>query len=485
MAMAAPVVISDIPEKGAVLDPTVHNELPMAGSPRVRIKHMRYAASLGLPTFQLGTPQTGPIAIVGLGPSLNDTWEEIAKFDHILTVSGAHQFLIQRGIVPTWHSELDTRPHKIEAMGLPHKDVHYLIGATVHPKMWDHLKGYHVTLFYPLSSNPVIIRDIPRGEWCVSAGGSVGNKAVVIARMLGFTDMRLFGFDSCIRNGIAHAIAHPNPVRPEYIQPCVVNGRTFLTTKPLLSYAQIALRLTDRLSDTKFTFYGDGLLQEMYKTHVRTEDPILFASKKGILITPAYRDLLRQFHAQRPTFGTGASDANRDRLAQTVKDLMKALDAKTVLDYGCGKGTLADDLDFPIWEYDPAIPGKDRDARPAEIVICVDTLEHVEPECLPDVLRDLQRVTQKLVYFEIRLTQAKRVLPDGRNAHLIQQSEDWWLEQLDKHFVLIRAFKIESDEPSDEGSVADLFVWAGAFNDEKYNTIPGGRLSVSLTPLEL
>src|SRR6266446_2438816 len=50
-----------------------------------------------------------PIAIVCFGPSLNDTWEKIRDFKYIMTCSGAHKFLIDRGIIPTWHAEVDPR----------------------------------------------------------------------------------------------------------------------------------------------------------------------------------------------------------------------------------------------------------------------------------------------------------------------------------------------------------------------------------------
>jgi len=59
-------------------------------------------------------------------------------------------------------------------------------------------------------------------------------------------------------------------------------------------------------------------------------------------------------------------------------------------------------------------------------VVCGDVLEHVEPECLDDVLAELRRVTQEVGLFVVHLTAAKKTLPDGRNAHLIQQPADWW-----------------------------------------------------------
>ena len=459
-----------------ILDWQERYEVSTAGSPRCRIEHLRHAIRRVPKRFELGTRQPGPIAVVGFGPSLLDTWSEIKGFSHVLTVSGAHRFLIERGIIPTWHSEVDTRPHKVEAMGAPHLDVKYLVGSSASPKLLDHLQGFNVTLFHPLSKNSDIIREIPRDEWAVAGGGSVGNKALVIARMLGFREIHVFGFDSSLKDGTAHAAGHPNPPHASHLSPCVVAGQTFQTTKPLLAYAQAALRIVNKVSDAQFTFHGTGLLQTMAQHHTRVADPSIVAAKKAPVVTPAYRDLLRELHERDSHFGVGGSDENRDRVVATVKDLMELAGAQTVLDYGCGKGALADDLDFPIWEYDPAIPGKDRDARPADLVICTDVLEHVEPECLPAVLQDLKRVTKKVAYFEIRLTKARRVLLDGRNAHLLQESADWWRQQLDKYLVVVRAFQVETED------VADVYLWAVPRSTSPAE-VPEG--AVTLTPVVL
>src|SRR5688572_7355831 len=79
------------------------------------------------------TLKEDPVAIVAFAPSLNETWEELRKFKYIITCSGAHKFLIERGIIPTWHVDLEPREHKIKLLGEPHKDVQYLIASTIHP----------------------------------------------------------------------------------------------------------------------------------------------------------------------------------------------------------------------------------------------------------------------------------------------------------------------------------------------------------------
>src|SRR4051812_16025100 len=61
--------------------------------------------------------RTEPCAIVCYGPSLNDTWEQVKSFRYVLSCSGAHQFLIERSIIPTWHIDVDPRKHKMALIG--------------------------------------------------------------------------------------------------------------------------------------------------------------------------------------------------------------------------------------------------------------------------------------------------------------------------------------------------------------------------------
>ena len=73
-----------------------------------------------------------------------------------------------------------------------------------------------------------------------------------------------------------------------------------------------------------------------------------------MLISPAYRSLNEQMHAD-PDFGTSGH-----LFGAVVRELLAGDPAiKTVLDYGCGKGTLRKSAIGPEWrEYDPAVPGK-------------------------------------------------------------------------------------------------------------------------------
>lgn len=151
-------------------------------------------------------------------------------------------------------------------------------------------------------------------------------------------------------------------------------------------------------------------------------------------ISEEYADLNRQLHAENEDYGSGSW-----RHAQKVLDLRRDTESETVLDYGCGKGALKMALGNPEWmrEYDPAVAGKDERPQIADLVICTDVLEHIEPELLDNVLLHIVRVTAKAALLIIATRPAKKTLADGTNAHKIIENAEWWRTKLEEKFFLL------------------------------------------------
>ena len=152
-----------------------------------------------------------------------------------------------------------------------------------------------------------------------------------------------------------------------------------------------------------------------------------------MLITEEYKEEQRKLHIDRPDYGVASVS-----FAPMVTAIINKMQFSEILDYGCGKGRLGESINpdhrMKIWQYDPGIEGVDEEPEPCEFVTCIDVLEHIEPELIDNVLDDLKRVVIDMGYFTIHCGPAVKVLSDGRNAHLIQESYQWWLPKLWERF---------------------------------------------------
>ncbi|HSN41070.1 MAG TPA: methyltransferase domain-containing protein [Burkholderiales bacterium] len=157
---------------------------------------------------------------------------------------------------------------------------------------------------------------------------------------------------------------------------------------------------------------------------------------QNALISEEYRKLQQQLH-QNPNYGVASV-----HYAPLVAQVLDAVGASELLDYGAGKGRLGQTLrqhikrPLTIHHYDPAIPDWSAAPQPCGFVACIDVLEHIEPDLIDNVLDDLKRVLAGVGVFTVHTEPAVKVLADGRNAHLIQQPPAWWLPKLMERFEL-------------------------------------------------
>lgn len=111
----------------------------------------------------------------------------------------------------------------------------------------------------------------------------------------------------------------------------------------------------------------------------------------------------------------------------------------SLLDYGCGKGYILAQLkeNYPntiCVGYDPAIPMfSNLNNQTFNCVFSNDVLEHIEPEYLDQVLMHINNLAESFIWLRIDTLPARKVLPDGRNAHLILEQPEWWLDQIRTH----------------------------------------------------
>jgi hypothetical protein len=161
------------------------------------------------------------------------------------------------------------------------------------------------------------------------------------------------------------------------------------------------------------------------------------------MISNEYKKILTDIHDSSP-FG------KRSKLPAHLESFIEEINPNSILDFGCGKGRLVSTLTekYPtklISGYDPGNTSYDRslDDVNVDLLISSDVLEHIEPEYLDETLKYLS-TKSRYIYHLIALSPAKLILPDGRNAHLILESNVWWREKfLDLNYTIIKEDYLE------------------------------------------
>lgn len=168
--------------------------------------------------------------------------------------------------------------------------------------------------------------------------------------------------------------------------------------------------------------------------------------------SPRYRELnalYRQMHEQ------GAHGSAPEQTfpglslppqAGAIKQLIDRFGARTILDYGCGKGlqyqpmSLKNEATGESWPdmrhfwgvqsitcYDPAYePFMTLPEGRFDGVICTDVLEHCPQEDMAWILEELFAYARGFVFANIACYPAKKTLPNGENAHCTIQPPQWW-----------------------------------------------------------
>ena len=224
----------------------------------------------------------GVLSIICYGPSLRDTWQYIKR--PIMTISGAHDFLIKRGVIPDYHVDCDPRDDKIEQIGPPHKDVIYCMATCCHPKMWEHLAGHNVQLWHLHNDKHTEdwVRLNDPGANMLGGGSTAGMRALEVASMLGFRKFEIHGMDnSSDANGQRHAGPHNGKAQNEIS--VFIDGVGFKSSPQMVEAAKEMITFIQNY-DAEIVFHGHGLTQAMvnhYTKRFRTVDPSTYRQKES------------------------------------------------------------------------------------------------------------------------------------------------------------------------------------------------------------
>jgi len=128
-----------------------------------------------------------------------------------------------------------------------------------------------------------------------------------------------------------------------------------------------------------------------------------------------------------------------------IQALVAATGAKSLLDYGAGKGRVYAQRNIKLHDgrvipsvqdylgvdhiacYDPAVPAHwNFPSERFDGVISTDALEHCPQEDMPWIVEEMFSAARKFVYANVASYPAQKRLPNGENAHATQQPAQWW-----------------------------------------------------------
>ena len=149
------------------------------------------------------------------------------------------------------------------------------------------------------------------------------------------------------------------------------------------------------------------------------------------LISKEYKEKIVAFHTKR---GWGGPISKH--IPFLIHKYMALSQANSILDYGAGSSLFKEKMDqqypnakFNIHEYEPGIIGKDEDPPVCDATVCLDVLEHIEPNKIDNVLQHIYDKTNKWAYVMICCIPSRKTFSDGQNLHLLIRESNWWLEK--------------------------------------------------------
>jgi hypothetical protein len=413
-----------------------------------------------VPNLRGSIYQEATMVFVAGGPSLNKFVDEIKakcsdpRYD-VYTSNNTCKWMLVNGMKPKYHVIIDPMERKKIDLEYEAEDVTMVLGLQCHPAVFDEAKARNRKALKFLAASTTrknsTVSDAEAAQAAVTpknpeliaiGGGSMcGTRMIYLAAALGYRRLEFYGLDGCsdmLPNGVVNNYAYPKPRGETIIEVEAANGRKFHSTVSFARQADELVKLLENLPGLDVEIHGDSFMSNqlaMYKE---------LHKNAPYRMSEAYKALQEGFHDVTPSYGTSGSE-HASRVFLGAAQIAKKYGSCDVLDYGCGKETLRLSIEesFPsvggvrVIGYDPGRKGYDAEPKPADMVVCTDVMEHIEPECVDAVLRHICELTKHVAIIDVALTPAQKILPDGRNAHICLKSKDWWLSFIKKYFVLI------------------------------------------------
>lgn len=245
---------------------------------------IRSSIRRGHPQMRPGPLRPDRICLVGSGPSLNDSLDELRQLVWdgalLVTVNGAYNWCLKRNLRPQTQIVMDARPSNARFVEPSAPKCSYVIASQCHPDVWDAVAGReNVWIFHAAVKSPGSVSDeldaYYGGQWMPVAGGTtVTSRALMLLRQCGYLRFDLFGIDCCWMDTAHHAFEQPeNDVDRRSLISAGANGqpetmREFWVSTWMLRQCEDLLTLCQPAAYGKnwvIHAHGDGLFAHVMR----------------------------------------------------------------------------------------------------------------------------------------------------------------------------------------------------------------------------
>ncbi|MFC3228787.1 6-hydroxymethylpterin diphosphokinase MptE-like protein [Marinibaculum pumilum] len=236
------------------------------------------------PEFRL--PET--VLIVGGAPSVADNLRDIRARQKrgaaVIALSGAHDWLISKRIVPDYMMMLDARPGNADFVQKPHARVRYLIASQCDDQVFKTLaeKGVppdRIVMWHVYDPDIVDIYEGKVGEsrpfLLIGGGNTVGLRAMYFAPQFGARTLHIYGMDSSYREKANHAFAQPLNDGEEQME-FIAGKKAFICAPWMAKQAEDYQHQLVGLWQTGVSVHvhGDGLIPHIHREMCRKRKSI-------------------------------------------------------------------------------------------------------------------------------------------------------------------------------------------------------------------
>ena len=245
-------------------------------------QHIRANVAKGYKEARPYAAREDEVALLAGGPSL-----ELFRGHKgpIITVNGAYKWALEHGYTPNAQIIVDPRELNKRFTQPVIPGCQYLICSQCHPSVAESVPHDQVRLWHSGDTAAEVMEKMSREDgkertWFpVCGGSSVMLRALPLLVMLGIRKIRIWGFDSCLKEGAHHAYEQPENDSPTVVD-ITVGGRTFECHIWMAVQAQEFVELIKRVmpEEVELAVEGDGLISHILQTGAQAYGGISLAS---------------------------------------------------------------------------------------------------------------------------------------------------------------------------------------------------------------